>query len=50
MDNMESSEELKESMLEMILDSELSEYNIVNTTEFLEEFEFLLDEVELCDE
>ena len=50
MDKLESSKGLKESMLEMILDSELSSYNIVNTTEFLEEFESLLDELELCHE
>ncbi len=50
MDKMKSSEGVKESLLEMIIDGEIARYNIVNTTEFLEEFEFLLDELELCDE
>jgi len=50
MNKMESVERLKESLLEMLLDSELLRYNIVNTTEFLEEFEFLLNEMELSDE
>jgi hypothetical protein len=50
MDKMESSEGVKESLLEMIIDGEIARYNIVNTSEFLEEFKFLLDELELCDE